>query len=52
MQILAYLIPISLFLGGVGLVAFVYTVRSDQYSDPDGDAQRILSGQYDDKPKT
>ncbi|MGR3637922.1 MAG: cbb3-type cytochrome oxidase assembly protein CcoS [Shimia sp.] len=52
MQILAYLIPISLFLGGVGLVAFIYTVRSDQYSDPDGDAQRILSGQYDDKPKT
>ncbi|SFL30660.1 cbb3-type cytochrome oxidase assembly protein CcoS [Shimia haliotis] len=52
MQILAYLIPISLLLGGVGLVAFVYTVRSDQYSDPEGDAQRILSGQYDDKPKT
>lgn len=52
MQILAYLIPISLFLGGVGLVAFVYTVRSDQYSDPEGDAQRILSGQYDDKPKS
>lgn len=52
MQILAYLIPISLLLGGVGLVAFVYTVRSDQYSDPEGDAQRILSGQYDDKPKS
>ncbi|MGR3713333.1 MAG: cbb3-type cytochrome oxidase assembly protein CcoS [Shimia sp.] len=52
MQILAYLIPISLLLGGVGLVAFLYTVRSDQYSDPEGDAQRILSGQYDDKPKS
>ncbi|WP_299425453.1 cbb3-type cytochrome oxidase assembly protein CcoS [uncultured Shimia sp.] len=51
MQVLSYLIPISLFLGGVGLVAFVYTVRSDQYNDPEGDAQRILSGQYDDKPK-
>ncbi len=52
MQVLSYLIPISLFLGGIGLVAFVYTVRSDQYDDPEGDAQRILSGQYDDKPKT
>ncbi len=52
MQILAYLIPISLILGGVGLLAFVYTVRSNQYDDPDGDAQRILSGQYDDKPKS
>ncbi|MEP2533715.1 cbb3-type cytochrome oxidase assembly protein CcoS [Shimia sp.] len=51
MQILAYLIPISLVLGGVGLLAFVYTVKSNQYDDPDGDAQRILSGQYDDKPK-
>lgn len=52
MNVLAYLIPISLALGGVGLLAFVYTVRSDQYDDPEGDAQRILSGQYDDKPKS
>ncbi|MCH2065718.1 MAG: cbb3-type cytochrome oxidase assembly protein CcoS [Shimia sp.] len=51
MQVLSYLIPISLFLGGVGLVGFLYTVRSNQYDDPEGDAQRILSGQYDDKPK-
>ncbi|MBO9474509.1 MULTISPECIES: cbb3-type cytochrome oxidase assembly protein CcoS [unclassified Shimia] len=51
MQVLSYLIPISLFLGSVGLVAFLYTVRSDQYDDPEGNAQRILSGQYDDKPK-
>ncbi|MCP4820816.1 MAG: cbb3-type cytochrome oxidase assembly protein CcoS, partial [Shimia sp.] len=29
-----------------------YTVRSNQYDDPEGDAQRILSGQYDDKPKS
>ena len=28
MNVLAYLIPISLFLGSVGLIAFVYTVRS------------------------
>ncbi|WP_435141031.1 cbb3-type cytochrome oxidase assembly protein CcoS [Pseudopelagicola sp. nBUS_19] len=51
MQILAYLIPISLVLGGMGLLAFVYTVKSNQYDDLEGDAQRILSGQYDDQPK-
>ncbi|MCX8952318.1 MULTISPECIES: cbb3-type cytochrome oxidase assembly protein CcoS [unclassified Ruegeria] len=51
MEVLAYLIPISLFLGGVGLVAFIYTVRSNQYEDPDGDARRILSDEWDDKPK-
>ncbi|MBO9447785.1 cbb3-type cytochrome oxidase assembly protein CcoS [Ruegeria sp. R14_0] len=51
MEVLAYLIPISLFLGGVGLMAFVYTVRSNQYDDPEGDARRILSDEWDDKPK-
>ena len=51
MNILAYLIPISLVLGGLGLVFFVFTVRSNQYDDPEGDARRILSGDYDDHPK-
>ena len=51
MNVLAYLIPISLILGGVGLVAFVYTVRSNQYDDPEGDARRILNDDYDDRPK-
>lgn len=52
MNVLAYLIPISLFLGAVGLIAFVYTVRSNQYDDPEGDARRILNSDYDDKPKS
>ncbi|EAU45745.1 MULTISPECIES: cbb3-type cytochrome oxidase assembly protein CcoS [Salipiger] len=51
MNILLYLIPISLFLGGMGLLFFVITVRTKQYDDPEGNAARILSGQYDDKPK-
>lgn len=51
MQVLAYLIPISLILGGIGLVAFVYTVRSNQYEDPEGDSRRILSDEWDDHPK-
>lgn len=51
MNVLTYLIPISLVLGGVGLAFFIFTLRSNQYDDPEGDAQRILSGEYDDKPK-
>jgi cbb3-type cytochrome oxidase maturation protein len=51
MNILALLIPVSLFLGGVGLVAFLWTLRSHQYDDPEGDARRILSDRYDDHPK-
>lgn len=51
MDVLVWLIPVSLVLGGIGLVAFVYAIKSDQYDDPEGDAQRILSGDYDDHPK-
>ncbi|WP_164660330.1 cbb3-type cytochrome oxidase assembly protein CcoS [Tropicibacter sp. Alg240-R139] len=51
MDVITYLIPISLFLGAVGLIAFVYTVRSNQYDDPEGDARRILSDEWDDHPK-
>lgn len=51
MDVLVWLIPISLFLGGIGLVGFIYTLRSNQYDDPEGDARRILSDDYDDHPK-
>ena len=51
MSVLTYLIPISLTLGAVGLVAFIYTVRSSQYDDPEGDSRRILSDEWDDHPK-
>lgn len=42
MNVLAILIPTSLILGAIGLIGFVWTMRSDQYSDPEGDAARIL----------
>ncbi|MCF2870359.1 cbb3-type cytochrome oxidase assembly protein CcoS [Octadecabacter sp. G9-8] len=42
MNVLVILIPVSLFLGGVGLAAFLWTVRSDQYDDDKGNAARIL----------
>lgn len=51
MDILLFLIPISLFLGIVGLGAFVFTLRTNQYDDPVGNAKRILSGTWDQKPK-
>jgi cbb3-type cytochrome oxidase maturation protein len=49
MSILAILIPAALLLGLAGLVAFLWSVRSGQYEDLDGAAERILLPD-DDKP--
>ena len=46
---LLYLIPAALFLGGIGLVAFIWSLKSGQYDDLEGAAWRIL--QDDDEPK-
>ena len=43
MGILGFLIPVSLFLGGVGLAAFFWAMRNRQFEDPEGDANRILT---------
>lgn len=51
MNVLVYLIPVSLFLGGIGLVAFFWSIRTRQFDDPEGDAHRILTNDYDDHPK-
>jgi len=51
MAILTYLIPISLSLGGLGLLAFFWALRSNQFDDPEGDSQRFLSNDWDDHPK-
>jgi cbb3-type cytochrome oxidase maturation protein len=50
MNILAILIPILLGLGGLGLLAFFWMMRHNQYDDPGGNANRILSDRYDDSP--
>lgn len=42
MNILAILIPVSLGLGALGLLAFLWSLRADQYDDLDGAAWRIL----------
>ena len=50
MGILGILIPVSLLLGGLGLGAFFWALRKGQFDDPQGDANRILDDQYDDRP--
>ena len=42
MEGLLYLIPVALFLGGLGLAAFLWSLRSNQFEDLDGAAERIL----------
>ena len=42
MTMLVYLIPVALFLGALGLGAFLWSLRSGQYDDLEGAAQRVL----------
>jgi cbb3-type cytochrome oxidase maturation protein len=48
MTVILFLIPIALFLGGLGLFGFLWAMRSGQFDDLDGAAQRIL---FDDEPQ-
>ena len=43
MTILLVLVPLALGLGGLGLMAFLWSLRSGQYDDLDGAAVRVLS---------
>jgi len=45
---LLILIPVALFLGLLGLGAFLWSLKSGQYEDLDGAAWRILDS--DDQP--
>lgn len=47
MTVLVYLIPAALFLGLLGLCAFLWALKSGQFDDLDGAAHRIL---FDDEP--
>ena len=42
MTALLYLMPAALLLGLLGLVAFLWALKSGQFEDLDGAAQRIL----------
>jgi cbb3-type cytochrome oxidase maturation protein len=45
-----YLVPIALVIGLVALGAFIWALRSGQYDDLDGAAERLLFD--DDRPIT
>ena len=50
MTALAILIPAALVLGGIGLAAFLWCLRSGQFDDLDGAGMRILDDERDKAP--
>ena len=42
MDVIYLLIPLMIGLGLIGVVIFIWSVRSGQYDDMEGDANRIL----------
>lgn len=47
MNQMLFLLPIALAMGLMGLIAFLWSLRSGQFDDLEGDAMRIL---IDDDP--
>jgi cbb3-type cytochrome oxidase maturation protein len=43
MNVLVYLLPMAIGLGLIGLFAFLWALRSGQYNDVEGAAQRVLA---------
>lgn len=50
MEALIYLIPAALFLGLLGLGAFLWALKSGQFEDLQGAAERILYDDEDEAP--
>jgi cbb3-type cytochrome oxidase maturation protein len=48
--VLIFLIPAALFLGLLGLAAFLWALHAGQFEDLDGAAERILLDDDDDQP--
>ncbi len=49
---LLWLIPVALFLGLLGLFGFLWSLRTGQFDDLDGAAERILFDDEDEqRPK-
>jgi len=42
MDVMIYLVPLAIILGALWLGAFVWTLKSHQYDDMQGAAERIL----------
>ena len=50
MSVLLLLIPVSVCLGLLGLGFCIWAICSHQYTDPEGDARRILDKRFDERP--
>ena len=50
MSYLTWLIPLALGMGVAGLAAFLWSMRSGQYEDLDGAAERVLLADAADVP--
>ena len=48
---LIYLIPLSIALGLLGVAAFIWALRNDQFDDPEGNAARVLLNDTPPQPK-
>ena len=47
MDILIYLIPITILISILGLLAFIWSLKNKQYDDLEGSANRILFDDMD-----
>ena len=50
MSLLAWLVPVALGMGLVGLLAFLWSMKNGQLEDLDGAAQRVLLNEAADAP--
>lgn len=47
MEVLVFLVPLALLLGAIGLMGFLWSLKSGQYEDLEGAAWRAIA---DDDP--
>jgi cbb3-type cytochrome oxidase maturation protein len=50
MSLLVWMVPLALIMGLVGLLAFLWSMKSGQLEDLDGAAERILLNEGMDAP--
>ena len=50
MNLVAWLVPVALGMGFIGLIAFLWSMKSGQLEDLDGAAERVLLNEAADKP--
>ncbi|MGN8544495.1 cbb3-type cytochrome oxidase assembly protein CcoS [Bradyrhizobium sp. C9] len=50
MEVLIYLVPLALSLGFLGLLGFLWSLKSGQFDDLDGAAWRAIADEEPDQP--